>query len=184
MDSRPRQNNKERQPSHYKGATRQICGKLNHTAIRCWHRFNHTYQPEVVSQALAAMTLSDSQDSAWFPDTGASAHMTADTGKLQSFARYTGSDKKFVGNGAALDITHIGSASDPYGHNRLELNDVLVVPEIKKSLLSVSQMTTDHPYVFEFSSNGFEIKNRETRRVIAAGSRCGGLYAFNQIPNN
>ncbi|XP_077228709.1 uncharacterized protein LOC143861702 isoform X2 [Tasmannia lanceolata] len=61
----------------------QICNKNNHTAIRCYQRFNQISQPEDMTQALAAMSLSDAQDHSWFPDTGASQHMTADTGNLR-----------------------------------------------------------------------------------------------------
>ena len=24
----------------------QICGKQNHTALKCWNRFDHSFQPE------------------------------------------------------------------------------------------------------------------------------------------
>ena len=39
-------------------------------------------------------------------------------------------------------------------------------------------MTIDHPYNFEFSHDGFVIKNRETGRIVAAGNWCGDLYAL------
>lgn len=51
-----------------------------------------------MAQAMAAMNLADSQDASWFPDTGASAHMTASTGKLQNFHKYHGHDKILVGH--------------------------------------------------------------------------------------
>ena len=123
--------NQQRQEKQ-KGAICQISNKPNHTALRCWNRFNQTYQPEDTSQALAAMTLADHQDNAWFPDT--SAHMTADIGKLQTFKRYFGPEKIMVGNGDILDITHIGKSVLSLGNNNLELENVLVVPNIKKNL--------------------------------------------------
>ncbi|KAF7142376.1 hypothetical protein RHSIM_Rhsim05G0026100 [Rhododendron simsii] len=156
----------------------QICNKTRHTAVDCWQRFNQTYQPNDAAQALAAMTISDGQDNAWFPDTGATQHMTSDYGKLQNCTPYFGSDKIMVGNGDTLHITHVGNASLNMGNKEIKLNNVLVVPEIKKNLLSVSQMTTQLPYDFEFSANDFVIKHRETKRVIAKGSRSGGLYSL------
>ncbi|KAF8396197.1 hypothetical protein HHK36_017810 [Tetracentron sinense] len=54
----------------------QICGKGGHNALRCWNRFNHSYQAEEIPQALAAMSITDPQDPDWIPDTGASSHMT------------------------------------------------------------------------------------------------------------
>ncbi|KAF7134625.1 hypothetical protein RHSIM_Rhsim08G0105700 [Rhododendron simsii] len=80
----------------------QICNKTNHTAIDCWQRFNQTYQPDNAAQALATMTIADSQDNPWFPDTGATQHMTADHGKLRTCAPYFGSDKIMVGNVSQL----------------------------------------------------------------------------------
>lgn len=58
--------------------------KANHTALRCWHR----YQSENIPQALAPMTLHDNQNAKWYPDTGASAHMTADPSKLHTLSPY------------------------------------------------------------------------------------------------
>lgn len=39
------------------------------------------------------------------------------------------------------------------------LHNVLVVTEIKKSLLCISQITTEHAYLFEFTCDGFGIKH-------------------------
>lgn len=57
----------------------QICGKPGHVAMRCWHRFDNSYQTDEMHNALAALRVSDMIDSGggeWFPDTGASAHIT------------------------------------------------------------------------------------------------------------
>ncbi|KAK4481427.1 hypothetical protein RD792_012318 [Penstemon davidsonii] len=145
----------------------QICNKAGHTAFDCWHRFNQAYQRE----ALAAIKLDEIQDPSWFPDTGATSHMTSNVGKLTSLTPYHGTDKVYVGNGALLDISHIGTASIPLGNKSLKLKNVLVVPEIKKDLLSISQLTSEYPYTVEFSSSGFVIKDRNTRTVIASGNR-------------
>ena len=99
-------------------------------------------------KALAALSISDNQDNTWFPDTGASAHMTADPGKLQHFVQYNGPEKIMVGNGESIKITHVGPTALNVGNTKLALDNVLVVPEIKKNLLSVSQLTSDHPYIF------------------------------------
>ncbi|KAF8408703.1 hypothetical protein HHK36_004767 [Tetracentron sinense] len=172
------QANQFHQPAKEKGEVCQICMKPNHTALRCWQRFNQTYQSEDIPQALAVMSLFDSQDNAWFPDTGASSHMTTDSGKLQTLIEYHGPEKIMVGNGDKLDITHVGSTLINVGNDQLQLNDVLVVPAIKKNLISVSQLTSDYPYLFEFSSTGFVIKDRGTKSVIASGHRHGDSYAL------
>jgi hypothetical protein len=48
----------------------QICNKRNHTALKCFNRFNHSFTPEDVPQALAAMKIVDTQDGDWFPISG------------------------------------------------------------------------------------------------------------------
>ena len=42
----------------------QICSKTGHMALECWHRFNQTYQPNNVAQALVAISIKDVQDNA------------------------------------------------------------------------------------------------------------------------
>lgn len=133
------------------------------------------------SSSLGAIAISDNQDNAWFPDTGATSHITADAGKLQSLVPYYGPEKIMVGNGDLLDITHVGTASINVGNGLLHLDNVLVVPQIKQNLLSVSQLTSDQPYIFEFSLSGFVIKDRRTQSVITTGSRCGDLYALQPV---
>ena len=38
-----------------KGTVCHICKKLNHSTMRCWHRFKQTYQPGNAAQALVAI---------------------------------------------------------------------------------------------------------------------------------
>ena len=57
----------------------QICEKPGHVAMKCWHRFDNSYQLDEMHNALAAFRISEISDGAgheWFPDTGASAHIT------------------------------------------------------------------------------------------------------------
>ena len=83
-----------------------------------------------------------------------------------------------VGNGDVLQITHIRQASIESGKNSLQLNDVLLVPDIKKDSISVSKLTSDLPLKFEFDGDGFVIKDRSTNRIVARGTKKDGLYAL------
>ncbi|GLT46299.1 hypothetical protein SLA2020_200620 [Shorea laevis] len=154
----------------------QICGISGHTALKCWYRFDHAYQSEELPQALATMTLLEKKDQNTYVDTGATDHMTSDAGKLYTKRPYTGNHKVFTGDGTPLDISHIGSASI----GSLKLNNVLVVPNLKKNLLSVSKFTKENPCIFEFSSNGFVIKDQVTQAVLARGTKKGQLYALEE----
>lgn len=111
-------------------------------------------------------------------DTGATTHMTGNAGKLDNIRPYKGLEGVMVGNGQILDITHVGDSHANCGSTSLPLKNVLLVPNMKKDLLSVSQLTHDLPFVFEFDANGFFIRERGTKRLIASGKRKGGLYSL------
>lgn len=123
-----------------------------------------------------ALSMIENSDNAWFPDTGASNYMTADPGKLNSVIHYYCPEKIMVGNGKSIDITHIGTTTLDVGNTEIRVDNVLVVPDIKKSLISVSQLTSDLPYIIEFSSSSFVIRDREAKSVIATGIRSNDLY--------
>ena len=57
----------------------QICGKANHSAIECWNRFDHSFQPEdQLHKAFSAMNLKQSDDPNLYADSAAIAHMVND----------------------------------------------------------------------------------------------------------
>lgn len=84
----------------------------------------------------------------WFPDTGATAHITEDADKLTNLKLFHGSDSVMVWNGDKLHITHIGEGKIKNKGTTIPLRDVLLVPNSKKSLLSVSQLTSNYSYFF------------------------------------
>lgn len=85
-------------------------------------------------------------DPSWYFDTGAIGHVTPDLHKLNIIDDYTGDDKLQVGNGNNLSISHVGSSS----FSDLTLPNVFLVPELTKSLLSVSKLTRDNNVFMEF----------------------------------
>jgi len=155
----------------------QICGRNNHTALKCFYMWDFSYQAsEDLPRALASVNLNDPNigDNAVYVDSGASTHMTNSSGKLSNLKPYKGTDKIVVGNGSELNITHIGSGSV----SGLKLNEVLVVPELKKKLLSVSKLTKDNYCTIEFDESTFDVKDKVTGKQLAKGSRRGGIYAL------
>ena len=86
-------------------------------------------------------TPKDLQNCCWFPDSGATNHVTHDLGNLNFGAEYNGNSKIHMGNGIGLEISHIGLSVFPssFSPNKVFfLKNILRVPVIKKNLLSVS----------------------------------------------
>ena len=160
----------------------QICGRYGHTAMRCWHRFNNSYQEEELPMAMAAMHITDVTDHAgaeWFADSAATSHITSSPHHLANSHPYRGNDAVMIGDGNFLPITHVGSTDiASTSGTSLPLKDVLVCPGIAKSLLSVSKLTNDYPCSFEFDDNRVFVKDKQTKRVLRQGSTREGLYSL------
>ncbi|KAF8389144.1 hypothetical protein HHK36_025837 [Tetracentron sinense] len=158
----------------------QICGRGGHTALECRNRFNHSYQTPV-AEAFTSLTIQDTQDAEWYPDSGATAHMTNNEGNLSRITSYHGADRVLVGNGSCIPISHTGSVSLNTPTGFFQLNNTLLVPHIKKNLISVSQFTRDNDCQFTFSSSGFVIQARKTGKVLGTGSSKAGLYILDRL---
>lgn len=105
--------------------------------------------------------------------------MTNDAGKLSYIKPYHGNDIIYVGDGNSLSISHTGEININTQYGQLNLKDVLVVPDLKKHLLSVGKLTTDNVCTLEFTSSDFVVKDRH-QRVIARGRKKGQLYALGE----
>jgi hypothetical protein len=96
---------------------------------------------------------------------------------VQGIHPYSGTDTVMVGNGNGLSITGIGQTTLPT--TTLQLHNILVVPDIKGKLLSVSQFTRDNNCYFLFYPWGFLLKDMKTNQVILKGPMTNGLYPIN-----
>ncbi|XP_010490261.1 PREDICTED: uncharacterized protein LOC104768010 [Camelina sativa] len=155
----------------------QIYSKRGHNAIDCWYRFDEEYsKPNNVASAFSALHISDvTDDNGWYPDSGATAHITNTTQRLQKVQPYFGNDVVMASDGNYLPITHTGSANLPSTSGN-PLNDVLVCPGIAKSLLSVSKLTKDYPCAVTFDSDDVFVKDKETYKLLTKGKESDGLY--------
>lgn len=153
--------------------TCQICGRFGHTALKCHNRFDNNYQP---AAAFSSLRLVDETGREWYPDSGATDHVTASTEQLQNVHPYEGKDAIMVGDGAYLPITHVGSTTLASPTGNLPLHDVLVVPTMQKSLLSVSKLCDDLSCGVYFDSNAVYVIDPKNQRVVTTGPRSKGLY--------
>jgi hypothetical protein len=140
-------------PKHTSRPICQVCGKLGHTALTCYRRFDHAFQ--AAGPNLTAYTASPSQprDLNWYPDTGATHHITSDLNNLNLHSEaYDGTDEIQVANGTRLAIKHTGISK--LSPNFL-LRSVLHVPRITKNLLSIQKFTSDNNIYVEFHPSFF-----------------------------
>ncbi|XP_010462983.1 PREDICTED: uncharacterized protein LOC104743624 [Camelina sativa] len=156
----------------------QICGRTGHVALKCWNRFDASYQSDDVPQALATLQVSDSSGREWLTDSGATAHITPTTDSLQSVTPYNGAENVIVADGTHQPITHVGSTTLATTSGSIPLCDVLVCPSMHKSLLSVSKLCDDYPCGVFFDSNVVYIIDLYTHKVVTRGSRSEGLYVL------
>ncbi|KAL4319709.1 hypothetical protein GQ457_18G000320 [Hibiscus cannabinus] len=104
----------------------QLCGRVGHLVNRCYYRFNQSYDgfysanfveeavetPGFSSEPSSTQELEGSvalvsgdfspivcEDASWFPDSGATAHLTPDAGMLHNSIPYNGAGKISVANG-------------------------------------------------------------------------------------
>ena len=170
----------------------QLCGQFGHRVLECRERFNrmfHGHQHASIAQNTQASpqaynvnftTLPASQDPAWYPDSGATHHVTNDGQGLTDPSLYQGPDQLQIGNGSGLKINSIGSSSLISRSYPLKLSNILHVPEIRKKLLSVYRLTNDNAVYVEFHATYCVVKDEATGKALLRGTVKDGLYLLNQ----
>ena len=182
----------------------QLCGKFGHVVVDCYYRFDQSFKVSGASDsssqqqgmphgqgrgafsshAMAAMlaTPETVADPNWYPDSGASNHVTSEPGNLVTKQEYFGPDQVQVGNGKGLLIKHVGSASfcSPYSSRIMNLKNLLHVPEITKNLLSVSKFCVDNNVFFEFHAFSCFVKDQISKSILLEGKLDNGLYVFDR----
>ena len=92
--------------------------------------------PADLSHAFCIMSLSKPDDN-WYFDSGASSHMTNNSGNLNSFFDISTNKNILVGNGYCIPVIGYSHSTISYSHPPLALRDVLLAPSIIKNLMSV-----------------------------------------------
>jgi histone deacetylase 1/2 len=98
---------------------------------------------------------------------------------------YQGQDQVLMGNGQGVKIQSLGHSNfqSPYNPNvHLKLNDLLLVPNISKNLLSVSKFAQDNNVFFEFHPHFCYVKSQDTKHILLEGTvGSDGLYKFKPL---
>lgn len=86
----------------------------------------------------------------WFPDIGATNHATPNISEISTSYEYTSSDTLCVGNGTCLPISRVSHASFATSSRSFRMFDVLHIPGLSASLLSVQRFAFDNNVFFFF----------------------------------
>jgi len=162
----------------------QICGKLNHSALDCFHRMDFSFQGRHPPPQLAAMTAQtnpDLDEQQWFADSGANAHVTTELENLTVQPQpFQGTDSVAVGNGAGLAIEHTGSATflstSPLSNSSFHLKHMLHCPSAATNLLSIQKLCQDNNCYFILTATHFCVKDLKTHALLLEGRSENGLY--------
>uniref|UniRef100_A0A2N9IWZ4 Integrase catalytic domain-containing protein n=1 Tax=Fagus sylvatica TaxID=28930 RepID=A0A2N9IWZ4_FAGSY len=111
----------------------------------------------------------------WWVDTGASIHVTNSLHGFKSKRRpYDGEVAVYMGNGEKALVEFIGVVNLPLASGGvLVLDDVVYVPSLRRSLISVSKLDSSG-FGFHFGNKRFVLYSGS--REIASGALCDGLY--------
>ena len=181
----------------------QLCGQFGHRILECRERFNklfygqqnsppnHTNQdfpqayntnmqlPQVYTTNLQPVHTPQDH-SAWYPDSGATHHVTNNAHNLINPKIYQGPDQLHVGNDTGLVIHSTGSSSLISRSLPLKLVNILHVPDIQKNLLSIFRLTNDNSVFVEFHATYCIVTDEITGRPLHRGTVKDGLYLLAQ----
>ncbi|KAF3775973.1 Retrovirus-related Pol polyprotein from transposon TNT 1-94 [Nymphaea thermarum] len=138
--------------------------------------------PQLLMTALSKLHLKQNEQGEWYVDFGAAAHVTGDTGNLSSVFPYLDQGSVVTGDGSHHTISHIGNAQISMGHSSIPLKNVLVVPNVKKNIISVSKLIDDTHSFVEFTPSSAYVKNARTKKTFVEGTRKGDMYVLEEAP--
>jgi len=96
---------------------------------------------------------------------------------------YHGPDQTRIGNGQGLPISHTGLSSLSTPTCVFKLSQLLHVPQIQKTLISINKFTRDKQVFIEFHPLFFCVKDLYTGTLLLKGPSKDGLYPFPTSPS-
>ena len=130
-----------------------------------------TYQLEDRLCALATFALNNWKDQSLIVGSSATPHMTNDVVNFSYIKPYQWNNVIYVGAGNWTLMIHTGDAYFMTLERKLNLKDVLVVPNLKKNLLFIGMFTSNNHCYFEFTLFGLIVKNQNQRTIVRGNKR-------------
>ncbi|CAJ2666701.1 unnamed protein product [Trifolium pratense] len=141
---------------------------------------SNTLSGSVAPKGTSAL-FSVSPSRAWIVDSGASDHMTGDSTLFSSYSPCAGNHKIKITDGSFSAIAGKGSVVlSP----SLTLKDVLYVPNLSCSLMSVSKLAQDRNCQTNFFRTHCVFQDLNSGKMIGSAKESGGLYYFDIEPES
>lgn len=139
---------------------------------------SHGYfnQATAIPQAFSTMSLQDPGNADWNMDTGATDHLTSETGNLTTVYNKRIYPSVLVGDGKSIPVTNTGHSTLSTLHRPLHLHNVLVTPNIIKNHISVRKFARDNKCIIAFDEFGFSVKDYLTQHTLLRCDSSGDLY--------
>jgi hypothetical protein len=132
-----------------------------------------------------ALSVETDDENAWFIDSGASTHMSCNKEWYDEYYENIDGTHIYLGDNRSHKVQGYGviSVNLPDGQMR-QIHNVMYVPGIKKNLIYVSTIT-DNDLKVEFGKSRCVVKDiQDHYKVVATGTRIGGLYKLDVTLNN
>ncbi|KAL3506946.1 hypothetical protein ACH5RR_032328 [Cinchona calisaya] len=110
----------------------QLCNHASHIAKSC-------KVPDDSFKPFSAMTLMDPSKSSWYPNSGATTHITPHQANLSSVTPYKGSNKIIVNNCSCLPIAHVGFSIHHTNSKDNLTGKTLLFSQLSSGLYSIPQ---------------------------------------------
>jgi hypothetical protein len=177
------------------------CGGPGHFARDCWNTnssvnfvhvdhsypntpdpnttvFSENYVGAVDHSAAAAFT--DYYDDQWYVDSGATSHVTGQQATLELVHDNSMGHTVTTADGGNHQVSGIGSTTVNTTSGGINLNRVLYVPALRRSLMSVGSLADEGHVLIFTDAHCLILDNNTSQQVIAVGDRDtkNGLYKF------
>ncbi|KAL0372319.1 UNVERIFIED_CONTAM: Retrovirus-related Pol polyprotein from transposon RE1 [Sesamum calycinum] len=115
----------------------------------------------------------ESGSSHWIVDSGATNHMCGDAHFFTALTKLHKPTLVHLPDNSISYATHLGNiALSP----KLTLTDMLLIPNFKHNLISVSQLCKSHSVAFVFLTSSCILQDLMTKKPLAVGKQVGKLY--------
>lgn len=112
------------------------------------------------------VTGSNNAMSMWYPDSGATSHITSSAENIQRPHSYHGNDHILSADGSPIHIRQSGTSSFCSNSPSFILNDFLLVPSATKNLLSINHFCIDNGVCLRYDSQKVHVRDIHTEKIL------------------